>query len=560
MSDNILKTQRSFARKATTTPDHRFDDLYHLLKREDWIDVALDAVLRNTGSRTGGIDGVTRRHFLRKGFRETFIDELKAELATKNYQPQPVRRQYIPKANGKTRPLGIPTIRDRVVQMLLKMMLEPIFESDFLDSSYGFRPEQRTMDAIGKVYSMVTTRSRYYWVIEGDIRSYFDNVNHAILLKLLAKRIADRHVLNLIGRFLKAGVMEGQIFTRTTEGTPQGGILSPLLANCYLHELDRYIAEQYGDLRSWERRHRRVNGQGNAIYMRYADDWIILWNGTKAQADAVRAEIQTFLRDTLKLELSEEKTLLTHVTDGFTFLGFHIQHYTATQRQRAVTLIRPSDKSIERLKDKIREITARSSVDNPKDKLVALNAILRGWMHYYRHVSASQIASWLDNWVYQRVSTWLVRRHNTSHREILKRYKQQETPTRKNLAARRADGSYVYLFLLRDIKITRYRRRKHANPYLREDPPNTTATTADEPLPEAMWDGKTAGASWHNLKDEVAERDGYCCVDCGAQANLDGHHLKPRVRGGRDELSNVVLLCKQCHVARGGYGRAALKV
>lgn len=558
MSDDILKIQHSFARKATTTPNHRFDDLYYLVTKEDWINAALDAVLRNTGARTGGIDGVTKEHFLRKGYRTTFIADLKADLATKQYQPHPVRRQYIPKANGAVRPLGIPTVRDRVVQMLLKMVLDPIFESDFLDCSYGFRPERRTMDAIRKVYTMVNPRNRYYWVIEGDIRSYFDRVNHMILLKLLTKRIADKHMVNLIGRFLKAGVMEAQVFKRTPEGTPQGGILSPLLANVYLHELDRYMDAHYGSLGKGQREWRRLKGLGNCIYMRYADDWIVLCNGTKDQVEATRDEIRTFLTTTLKLELSEEKTLVTHVTDGFDFLGFHIRHYPAKGGHKAVTLARPSDKSIQRLKDRIRDMTSRSFVDNPMDKFMAINAVLRGWINYYRYVSSKQVATWLDWWVNQRVVDWLVERQKVGIREILRQYKHQETATRKNLAVRRTDGSLMFLYLMRDVKITPYMPRKHTNPYLKEGPQYIVVAQPDIPLPDYTWSGRSDQAEWHDLKDEIAERDGYRCVDCGTRLNLDGHHIKPRVRGGRHELSNSVLLCEGCHVARGGYGKAAL--
>lgn len=226
MLDDILKTQYSFARKAASHPEHRFDNLYFLLKRDDWQNEALAAVLSNVGARTGGVDGITRRNFEKQGFREQFLTDLKADIASGHYQPQPVRRQYIPKANGKVRPLGILTIRDRVVQMMLKMMLEPIYESDFLDCSVGFRPQRRTMDAIAVCYWLINPRNGYYWIVEGDIRSCFDKVNHNILLKLVSRRVADVKVLNLIGRFLKVDVMEGQIFRRSSEGTPQGGIIA----------------------------------------------------------------------------------------------------------------------------------------------------------------------------------------------------------------------------------------------------------------------------------------------------------------------------------------------
>jgi RNA-directed DNA polymerase len=556
MLDDILKTQQSFAKKAIIHPEHRFDNVYHLLKRDDWLNAALDAVLANLGARTAGVDGITRAHFKKEGFREQFLADLKAELATGQYQPQPAKRRYIPKANSnKLRPLGILTMRDRVVQMELKMLLEPIYESDFLDCSIGFRPQRRTMDAIALCYSLIHPRNKYFWIIEGDIRSYFDSVNHDILLKLVARRVADVKILNLIGRFLKAGVMEGQLFRRSTEGTPQGGIISPLLANIYLHELDCWWREKYGKLTKHERARRRKQGLSHCIYVRYADDWIALCNGTKAQAEAIRDEIRDFLHDTLKLELSEEKTVVTHACDGFDFLGFHVQHYPARQGQKAITLVRPSDKSIQRLKDKIRDMTGRKAYkDNPLYKFMALNAVLRGWMNYYRHCNTSKIASWLDHWVHLRVAKWLVLRHESCYREVLKQYLKQEG-SRKNFAVKRTDGSDLFLTLMRDIHITPYHPRKRTNPYLQETPFKTSEVEPEIPVPDDPWNGWTEQADWRNIRDEALARDGYHCAQCGSQENLDVHHIIPKHKGGTDTLDNLITLCEKCHVAQGGYGR-----
>jgi RNA-directed DNA polymerase len=187
----------------------------------------LDAVLSNRGARTAGVDGVTKKKFAAEAARVTFTRELREELREGRFRPVPVRRVYIPKANGQTRPLGIPILKDRVVQMLLKMALEPIWESDFFNCSNGFRPTRRTMDCIALLDSYINNRNKYYWVIEGDIKGAFDNIQHEVLLKLLAERIADRRILSLVERFLKAGVMENCLFKRTELGTPQGGIITP---------------------------------------------------------------------------------------------------------------------------------------------------------------------------------------------------------------------------------------------------------------------------------------------------------------------------------------------
>jgi len=557
MLDDILKTQHSFARKATTELEHRFTNLYHLLRRDDWLNAALDAVLSNVGARTGGVDGITLKHFKNEGFREEFLATLRTELTTGAYKPQPVRRKYIHKSNGKQRPLGIPTIRDRVVQKALKMLLEPIFESDFLDCSFGFRPGRRTLDAIVKCYQLINPRNTYFWVIEGDIRSYFDRVNHDILLKLVARRVADVKVLNLIGQFLKAGVMEDHVFRRSPEGTPQGGILSPLLANIYLHELDMWWWEKYGKTGRHAKEWRRKKGLSNCIYVRYADDWIALCNGTKRQAEAIRDEIRDFLKDTLKLELSEEKTVVTHACDGFNFLGFYIRHYPAHGGQKAITLIRPSDKSIGRLKAKVRDMTSRKGFnDNPLFKFMALNAVLRGWMNYYLHCNASKMASWLDHWVHLRVAKWFVHRHDTCYREVLKKYLKQQG-SRTNFAVKRSDGSDLFLFMMRDVHITPYYQRIRTNPYLQKNAEVIQDDDPDIPVPDNPWNGRSDPSfnTWRNLRDEALARDGYQCTACGGNTDLDVHHIKPRRKGGQDDLENLITLCEKCHVAQGGYGR-----
>ncbi len=224
--DDIRKTQESFARKAQTQPEHRFGDLYHLICREDWLRSAMEKVLSNPGSRTSGVDKISRKDLKEDEQKIAFVQTLRAELKGGAYRPQPVRRRWIPKANGKQRPLGIPTIKDRVVQQALKMLMEPIWESDFLDCSNGFRPGRRTMDNIRVCRSRITTQNKYLWVVEGDIKGCFDHVQHEILLRLVGQRVQDKRILLLIEAMLKAGMMENGLFQHTEEGTPQGGILT----------------------------------------------------------------------------------------------------------------------------------------------------------------------------------------------------------------------------------------------------------------------------------------------------------------------------------------------
>src|SRR5437588_3929625 len=376
MSD-IIKTQRSLATKAMHQPAHRFDHLYRLLRQREWIATALRGVLANTGARTPGIDGITKSHLASEEAQSTLIQEIGQELRERSFRPSPVRRIYIPKANGKRRPLGIPTLKDRVVQMLLKMVLEPIWESDFLNCSNGFRPGRKTMDCIATLDSYINNRNKFYWVVEGDIKGAFDNVHHEILLNCLAERLADRRLLKLITRFLKAGLMENRLFQHSDLGVPQGGICSPLLANIYLHRLDRFWWDKYGNLDRKSKERRRKLHLGNCGFIRYADDWLLLTNGSKAEAYRLRDEFPTFLRDELKLELSVEKTHITHVNNGFDFLGYHVRRYVSGH-DRPKMLVTPTRKAQERLKAKVKEMTGRSRYkDQPLLKFSALNAVLR---------------------------------------------------------------------------------------------------------------------------------------------------------------------------------------
>ena len=328
MLDSITIPQRLLAAKAWHDKTHQFDNVYYFICRQDWIEEALNQVLDNKGSITAGIDSQTIANLSKPEDQSQLIQTIRAELKSKTYTPMPARRAYIPKSNGKLRPLGIPTIKDRVVQCLLKMLLEPIYESDFATCSSGFRPMRRTMDCIAQCYRNINEQKNYYWVIEGDIEGCFDHIHHKKLVQTIRRRIADKHVLELIDRFLNAGIMEKVLFKRTSEGVPQGGIFSPLLANIYLNELDQWWITNY-HLTQHKRYKRRLNGLGNYILIRYADDFIVLCNGTRQSAELMNNQLQTFLTSELNLTLSSEKTLITHVEDGFTFLGFHIQTYLA---------------------------------------------------------------------------------------------------------------------------------------------------------------------------------------------------------------------------------------
>ena len=303
--------------------------------------VAWDRVRGNKGARTAGVDGQTAASIQVMHGVEEFLDWLRCSLKGRSFQPLPVRERMIPKTGRKLRRLGIPTVADRVVQASLKLVLEPIFEADFLPCSYGFRPKRRAHDAVAEVRYLATRPRCYEWVVEGDIKACFDEIDHAALLGRVRSRIGDKRVLGLIKAFLKAGILtEDRLLEETTAGTPQGGILSPLLANVALTVLDEFIAQSPGGPASSSvgRARRLRQGRPNFRLVRYADDWCLLVKGTRADAEAFRDQIAEVLATTMGLRLSEDKTLVTHIEKGLDFLGWRIQRHRKRGTSRATSM------------------------------------------------------------------------------------------------------------------------------------------------------------------------------------------------------------------------------
>ena len=363
----------------TNPYDGRVRNLMDLMHHPHWLREAAERVLRRSHGKAPGVDGVTTRQF-RKGL-EGKIEHLRLELKRGTYQPRPVRRVMIPKANGKMRGLGIPCLRDKIVQEAIRMALEPIFEVEFHDHSYGFRPNRGTHHAVYRCQHLM--KHGFRWVIEGDVKACFDEIPHKAILKAVREKVMDNRFLDLIRRFLKAGVEVEGVVQPTEKGVPQGGVISPLLSNAVLNKLDWFLHAKgtHGQAMMRAARHR----QPNVRFVRYADDWcVFITRASKHYAEALRDSIQSFLRRECGLELSVEKTHITHVHDGFDFLGFHLNH-TVGQGGKRVPKIKVGLKARRNVKQRLNDAMR----NRPHQESVALrlqrgSAVVRGWAEYFR--------------------------------------------------------------------------------------------------------------------------------------------------------------------------------
>jgi RNA-directed DNA polymerase len=382
-----------------------------------------------------------------------FLDDLRAAVKDGSFRPLPVRERKIPKpgGSGKLRKLGIPTIADRVVQAALKLVLEPIFEADFLPCSYGFRPVRRAHDAVAEIQYYGT--KGYRWVLDADIEACFDSISHAALMDRVRARVTDKRVLTLVKAFLKAGVLtELGIQERTWAGTPQGGIMSPLLANIALSALDERVHGPWlegGNLSTASRRaRRRAKGLPNWRIIRYADDFAVLVHGTRADTQTLREDIARVL-EPLGLRLSPAKTSIMHMSEPFDFLGFRIQwkRKRGTGKWHVYTFI--ADRPIRSLKDRIRALTGRTS-QAPRDVLIRLGQIMRGWANYFKHAVCKHTMGHLDHFTWHRAARWLMRLHRWRWKDL----RRQFTGPHGRWLRLSADG--IELFNIAKVPVTRY--------------------------------------------------------------------------------------------------------
>ncbi len=577
--NSVKQEQTHLAKLAASNPDKRFCKLYRLICHPEWLMQALDAIRANKGFNTPGTDGVRGEDLDWKQ-----MEQLAEKLRTGTYQPTPVRRVYIPKRTGKLRPLGLPSAEDKVVQSAIKLVLEPIYECAFRDCSHGFRPERSCQTAL-RAYLRSGTPT---WTIEGDLKSYFDTIDHGVLLSLLRKKIADERLLDLIHKFLKAGYMENWQRHETWSGAPQGGVLSPLLSNVMLHEFDRYMEETWGANQSTERGHaaknpayNRVNLKVNRLshriagetdqekrammlqhlhtlqeerkrtpsrkpakrltFIRYADDWVILlYEYSKDEARAMKATIAEWLKTTLKLTLSTEKTLITHWTDRVTFLGFELRGIKSHNNgaRRAPRLIIPHDTE-ERVKHTVAKLTRQSFID-PGDMIDSVNLVLKGWMNYYCYATNPHrvIARVLHHTFWCLVRYLNKRRKQRGAKKVMRQY-YRSVKGKKTLA-------YTSPLTGRQTSLVRSPGRKSLY--------KLKCDQVDVDTRKHPWMNYSASVGrspWQREETKVSQQGQ--CAQCGATIT-EVHHrnaLSKKTNASQSGYATMkVGLCHPCHLAR----------
>jgi RNA-directed DNA polymerase len=480
----------------------------------------------NAGKNTPGVDKVIVKTPAARG---KLVDYLSTRQP---WRASPVRRVYIPKANGKQRPLGIPTVLDRGLQAMVKQALEPEWEARFEGSSYGFRPGRGCHDAIAKIYSLARPNKRKRWIVDADIKGAFDNIDHDYLLRA----IGEAPGRELVRQWLKAGVMEDNSYHATETGTPQGGVISPLLLNIALHGMEKALGVRHGS-----------KGQivGERAVVRYADDFVVF---CESREDAVRVKeliLPAWLVER-GLCLSEEKTRIVHLSEGFEFLGFHVKHYRTpgTTRTGFKLLIRPSPKGIIRKRQELRELWLGLKGHSLGAVLRTLNPVIRGWANYYRPVVASKVFQEMDKWMHLRQRRFVRHRHpNKPWKWCRYRYWGKLNPERKDTWVFGDKRTGAYLLKFSWFKIVRHVLVRG------------TASRDDPSLREYWWARQRVNLRYLTLSDvKLAESQDWRCPVCGMDLingeELQRHHKQPRTLGGTDSYSNRELVHLYCHQQR----------
>lgn len=482
--------------------------------------LAVRKVTENRGKKTPGVDGAIWN-----------TPQLKWEaihnLSRKGYKPMPLRRVHIPKANGKTRPLGIPIMRDRAMQALYLLALEPVSETRADRNSYGFRPHRACADAIEQCFVNLSRKSSAQWVLEGDIKGCFDHISHEWLI---AHVPMDKAILK---KWLKAGFMESGSWNPTVAGTPQGGIISPVLANMALDGLDEVLESHFG------RKNTKASYKTKVNYVRYADDFIITGISQELLENEVLPLVEAFMAER-GLALSKEKTLITHIERGFDFLGQNVRKYNGKM------LIKPSKKNVQTLLNNIRDYLNSNKMAPAQAIIAKLNPMIRGWCNYHRWICASETFKYVDYRIWKMLWKWCRRIHSNRRKRWIKN-KYFKTVGERNWVfsapKQKGEEGYYRLFYAARVKIDKHVKiRATANCYLPED----------EQYFERLKMQRLKKSLAGNLKLwKIVERQNFQCAVCqqtfNSEDEWDIHHIIRRVDGGSDDSSNLMMLHVNCH-------------
>ena len=544
----VFSMQKRLDKAVATKNAKRIRHIFDLLTKRSFA-VKVLAVYRitrrNKGKNTAGVDGIS----IPKGDRALALKasmDLLNEIDIK-VKPNNIRRIFIPKTNGKKRPLGIPTLRDRIHQEILRIALEPIVEYHSHDNSFGFRPKRSCQDAIAHLFIKLSRQGNPRYVIEGDIKGCFDNISHSHITKTLQTWCVPSQVVNLINSMLKAGIFHnGEVYDNET-GTPQGGVISPLLANVALTALDDFIGANY----SWKGRgdteHRSVNP-----LIRYADDFIIVCK-TKSSAVEIKQSIKEFLDKNIGLTLSEEKTRITHVYKGFNFLGFTLCKYKRYKNkpckapQDYVLLIKPQKEKAQNVLHECRKVISNNKTATQNALIQLLNPKIVGWANYYRYVVSSQIFGKIDYILWHSLLDWTQRRHPQKNNAwIIRKY-----------YTRRSKGRARYFSAKETDTRLREMRRVLSKKRFVKIKCGMRVYNADH---TEYWNKREYVKSYNRLFvrriREMFEKQNGICPYCQSQitesnvvnSEADVHHMLPRTFGGTDSQSNLRLLHKECHI------------
>lgn len=515
--------------KATIDGDYRkVKRLQRLLTRStDAKQLAIRRVTENRGKRTAGVDKVTW---------STPESKWKAiaTLTSKGYKPMPLKRVYIPKSDGKKRPLGIPTMKDRAMQALYLFALQPVAETTADKNSYGFRINRSTVDAIAHIHQIFSRkgsqmRQSASWVLDADIQGCFDHISHDWLI--------DNIPMNkrILTKWLKSGVVDMGQVKQTEEGTPQGGIISPTLANMALDGMDALLTKHFGVMRNRQRRENKV------FMVRYADDFIISGSSKEILENEVVPRIREFLKER-GLTLSERKTRIVHIEQGFDFLGWTVRSF------KGKLLIKPSRKNVHAFYRKVKETVSAMKMVKPEILIAKLNPMIRGWANYHRHIVAKETFGKVDSLIWRAIWRWCCRRHSNRQKRFVKSKYFTRTASRDwifgaHTLNRYGDKIWVELLLCSQTAIKRHIKVKSDyNPFLLE-----WELYGETLHQKRMYEHYAHRSQWQMLYKEQKGRCGLCYLPITQETGWHDHHIIYRIQGGSNTLKNRVLLHPVCH-------------